>query len=219
MLVEKHKDISNTYNDTIYNQCLLLIDKEVQKILGKRINIYGLLLPNDGAISICLYANEQNYNLAHLKDFIDKNESWLVGQQKDACITIHSIENNLGKVYFIDAPGGTGKTFLITILLAKVRYGKKIALAVASSGIAATLRDGGRTAHSTFKLPLNLIHIDDPICNIRKGSDSVKVIQDCALVVWDVCTMSPKAGFKALDRTLRDLRDKDKIMGGLTVVL
>jgi len=46
------------------------------------------------------------------------------------------------------------KTFLINLLLAKVRYGGKIALAVASSGIAATLLVGARTAHYTFKLPL-----------------------------------------------------------------
>ena len=51
--------------------------------------------------------------------------------------------------YFLDVLGGTGKTFLINLLLAKVTFDKKIALAVASSGIAATLLEGGRTAHST----------------------------------------------------------------------
>jgi len=65
-----------------------------------------------------------------------------------------SINNNEGKILFLDAPGGIGKHFLINLLLAKVRYGGKIALAVASSGIAATLLVGARTAHYTFKLPL-----------------------------------------------------------------
>ena len=58
--------------------------------------------------------------------------------------------------YFLDAPGGTGKTFLINLLLAKVRFDKKNALAVASSGIAATHLEGGRTAHSTLKLPMEI---------------------------------------------------------------
>ena len=38
--------------------------------------------------------------------------------------------------------------------LAKFRYQKNIALAIASSGIAATPLDGGRTAHSALKLTL-----------------------------------------------------------------
>ena len=44
-------------------------------------------------------------------------------------------------------------SFVGNAVLAKVRSSGKIALAVASSGIASTLLDGGRTAHSRFKLP------------------------------------------------------------------
>ncbi|GBO00996.1 hypothetical protein AVEN_106799-1 [Araneus ventricosus] len=51
------------------------------------------------------------------------------------------------------------------------RYDQKngIALAVASSGIAATLLDGGRTAHSAFKLPLNIQNNPDAVCNIKNN--------------------------------------------------
>ena len=56
-----------------------------------------------------------------------------------------------GGFFFLDAPGGTGKTFLISLILAEIRSNNGIALAVASSGIAATLLDGGRTAHSALK--------------------------------------------------------------------
>jgi len=56
---------------------------------------------------------------------------------------------------------------LINLLLAKVRHGGKIALAIASSGVAATLR--GRTAHSTFKLPLKYDSDDaTSVCNVSK---------------------------------------------------
>ena len=40
--------------------------------------------------------------------------------------------------------------------MATIRLQKGTALALASSGIAATLLDGGQTAHSTLKLPLNM---------------------------------------------------------------
>jgi PIF1-like helicase len=69
---------------------------------------------------------------------------------------IEAIENDNGKVFFIDGPGGTEKTFVYNTLLSYVRSTGNIALAVASSGIAALLLDGGRTAHSRFKIPLNI---------------------------------------------------------------
>ena len=78
--------------------------------------------------------------------------------------------NKRGGIIFLDAPGGTGKTFLLNLILARIRMENKIALAVASSGIAATLLDGGRTAHSTLKLPLNVHQLEMPTCNIGKNS-------------------------------------------------
>ena len=40
---------------------------------------------------------------------------------------------------FLDAPGGTGKTFLINLVVKKLIIEKKIVIATATSGIAATL--------------------------------------------------------------------------------
>ena len=53
----------------------------------------------------------------------------------------------------MDGPGGTCKTFLHDLLLADVRSGGDVALAVASSGLAALLLTGGRTAYSRFSIP------------------------------------------------------------------
>lgn len=46
---------------------------------------------------------------------------------------------------------------------------KHIALAVASSGIAATLLSGGHTAHSYFKLPWDLSKKEKAACNINSS--------------------------------------------------
>ena len=54
-------------------------------------------------------------------------------------------------VFYSDGPAGSGKTFLYLKLLRKVRSTGRIAIAVAMSGIAAQLLEGGRTAHSRFK--------------------------------------------------------------------
>lgn len=76
------------------------------------------------------------------------------------------MENDKGVTFFIDAPGGTSKTFLINLLLPKFCKKKNIALAVTWSGIAATFLDGERTAHFMFCLPLDLTRRKNPLCNI-----------------------------------------------------
>lgn len=119
----------------------------------------------------------------------------------------------------MDAPGGTGKTFVIKLLLAKLRQKRKIALAVASSGIAATLLPGGRTAHSTFKLPMDISHSDTPICNIIKNSEKADLFKRCELIVWDECTMAHRGALEALDRALKDIRSCQEYMGGITLLL
>lgn len=103
--------------------------------------------------------------------------------------------------------------------MARIRKDRGIALAVASSGIAATLLEGGKTAHSAFKLPLNLIRVETPMCNISKQSNMAQVLKECKLIVWDECTMAHKSGFEALSRTLKDIRGNNKLMGGVTVML
>lgn len=113
---------------------------------------------------------------------------------------MHSIKSDSGKKFFLNAPAGTGKTFIINSLLTKVRSNRRIALTVASSGIAATLLEGGRTAHSAFKIPLDLINKETPMCNIPKQSHIAKVLRNCKFIVWDERTMAHKRGFEALDR-------------------
>jgi hypothetical protein len=58
------------------------------------------------------------------------------------------------RAFFVDGLGGTGKTFLYSYLLSTVRAQGRVAVTVASSGIATLLLDGGYTAHSRFKIPV-----------------------------------------------------------------
>jgi hypothetical protein len=104
------------------------------------------------------------------------------------------------------------------LLLTKVRSKRKIAIGVASSGIAATLLEGGKTAHAAFKLPLNLNRAETAVCNISNQSTIAQVLRDCTHIAWDECTMSHKAGLEALSRTLKDIRGNGGLMGGVTVL-
>ena len=96
---------------------------------------------------------ETSYNRAQLAHFVDDNEPKLTPDQRAAYATVmNTINRGQGGIVFIDAPGGTGKTFLLNLILASIRARGDVALATASSRIAATLLQGGRTIHSTFKI-------------------------------------------------------------------
>lgn len=74
------------------------------------------------------------------------------------------IDCDLRRILFLDAPGGTGKTYLTKIILAQnIRNEGKIALAVASSGFAATLLPSGKTAHTMHKIPIDLDRTETPV--------------------------------------------------------
>jgi hypothetical protein len=58
------------------------------------------------------------------------------------------------KFFFVDGPGGTSKTLLYKALLARVQSKGLIAIATATSGIAASILPRGRTARLKFQLKL-----------------------------------------------------------------
>jgi hypothetical protein len=113
---------------------------------------------------------ETSYDSEEMWQCVDQYEPLLTPDQYNVYKSVlRTTENRNGGLIFLNAPGGTGKTFLINLLLAKIRQTGKIALAVAASGIAATHLTGGRTAHSAFKLPLNLAHCETPTCNMKRA--------------------------------------------------
>ena len=67
-----------------------------------------------------------------------------------------SVDTEDGGLFFVDGPGGTGKTYLYRALVATIRSQKKITLATTTSSVAASIMPGGRTAHSRFKIPLTI---------------------------------------------------------------
>ncbi|XP_066451124.1 uncharacterized protein [Eleutherodactylus coqui] len=200
---------------------LILLEDIILSLGGRTLQEYSLpeAIRTDDILENREYLKQINYDVAILKDTVAKHEACLTDDQKTVYHKVlQSVGSNSNKVFFLDASGGTGKTYLINLLLAKVRSTKNIAIAGASSGIAATLLQGGKTSHITFKLPLHLNRVEAPVCSISKQSDLASVLQDCKLIVWDECTMSHKAGIEAVDRTLRDLRNSSKLMGGVTVL-
>jgi len=205
----------------IFNEALIDLDNRVQTMGGQGIATFGLPPPEQATNNLTgEYMREISYNTEEMRAFVSDNEHRLNEDQMQAYnAVISSIEGVRGGLFFLHATGGTGKTFIINLLRAKLRQSKQVALAVASSGISATLLTGGRTAHSSFKLPLDLSKKEQATCNISRGSMKGKLLSECKLIIWDEATMSHKGAFEALDRVLQDIRHNTRLMGGVTVLL
>jgi hypothetical protein len=218
----QNPSLNITYSDALFNETLLILEDKVLAMNANMLALYGLPTPIRGQAETMSkdMLHEMAYDVQSLAAYVVNNEPKLTPDQRAAYMTITGmLTSKQGGVIFLDAPGGTGKTFLLNLLLAFVRKDKLIALAVASSGIAATLLAGGRTAHSAFKLPLNLAHVDTATCNISKDVGQAHVLKECKLIVWDEVTMSHCNALHALDKTLQDLRGNTSLMGGVIVVL
>jgi hypothetical protein len=83
--------------------------------------------------------------------------------------------NRNGRVFFVDSPVGTSKTFLYMCLIATVHSEGLIVVATATSGIAALIMPGSHTAHSIFKIPIKIS--DGSICKFSKQSDMADLLR------------------------------------------
>ncbi|KAL9411119.1 hypothetical protein AB3S75_044830 [Citrus x aurantiifolia] len=195
--------------------------------MGKSLrDIDGMPLPNSSLIRDSgnrLVNEELDYDRDQLKKLHEKSFAALNACQKSAYEAImRSVENEEGRLFFINGHGGTGKTFLWNTIIAKLRSHSKIVLPVATSGIAALLLPNGRTAHSRFHIPLDVTA--ESTCEIRQGTLLAGLLMKTSLIIWDEAPMAHKFCFEALDRTLRDIlrtryeNSSIKPFGGLTIV-
>ncbi|KAG2868807.1 hypothetical protein PC113_g683 [Phytophthora cactorum] len=162
----------------------------------------------------------EGHNHDILQETVDQEHLLNDEQRSVYSAIINAVDNPTpgNTLFFIDGPGGTGKSTLLKHILAKLRLSGKIALAVALSGIASLLFMGGRTAHSTFKISLKLN--DTSTCSIYKQSHLKGLIQKASLVIWDEAPMTHRHAFEAVDRSLRNLMDNDdEPFGGKVFVL
>ncbi|PKA51251.1 ATP-dependent DNA helicase PIF1 [Apostasia shenzhenica] len=195
--------ISNS--DDIYDATISSIDSFLQGI-GK--NILNYITWKEVEDELSIQPSMEEINLV----------SMLNSEQRSIYDTIiQSIDSKEVAAFFIDGPGGTGKTFLYKALLAYVRSRKEIALATATSGVAASILPGGRTAHSRFKISLSIN--DASTCNISKQSGTAELLRQSKLIIWDEVTMARKYYVEALHKTLQDIMECDMIFGGKTIIL
>ncbi|CDF36554.1 unnamed protein product [Chondrus crispus] len=151
--------------------------------------------------------------------------SYVLGEVQEALQTVRSSSAVAGpsmptqssRLFFLDAPGGTGKTFVLSAIQDFLRSRPKQVIAVATSAVAAVLLDGGRTAHSVFKIPIPVSA--ESTCNFSTNSDTGRTLQQVDLIIWDEIVMCYRNCIETVDRSLRDLMQTDRPFGGKFLVL
>ena len=168
-----------------------------------------------------LIREELDFDVNQMKKLVKEREAMFTPGQQDAFTTIfEAVKHSQPLCLFLDARGGCGKTFTLNTLLAAVRSlepGGCVALAMATTGIAANLLLLGRTFHSRMKAPLT--PAADSMLNIQGQSTLTKLLRQAKILLIDEATMLHRYQLEAMDRTLRDVLDDERPFAGKVLVL
>ncbi|KAL6183772.1 hypothetical protein ACLB2K_045183 [Fragaria x ananassa] len=208
-----------TSSDDIANRNRLLQDlNRILQQFGKNIRDYDLpQLTGELEDNIGMPRCIEDELFIHVPqediDAIDR----LNNDQMVAFNTIMSVvDGKESALFFVDGPGGTGKTYLYRALLANLRRMNHIVLTTASSGIAANILPGGKTAHSRFKIPLKVL--PSSMCSIGKQSALAQLVRQSTAVIWDEAPMTNRDVFELVDRTFQDIMDVELPFGGKIMI-
>jgi hypothetical protein len=218
--IRTHSDIEEPTDEHVEDYGLYLIDKLLSHT-GRSLAEWQLMprstMDWSALIHNQLVHDEDIYDPIYMAQKALECIANLNPDQRSAFDRITSaVIDNTGGIFFLHGPGGTGKTYVYNTLCYHLRSLQKRVLCVASSGIAALLLQGGRTAHSTFKIPIPC-H-ESSVCNINKDSNLAQRIRDTDLIIWDEAPMQHRHNMEAVDRTFKDLCNSDRPFGGCTIV-
>ncbi|KHN75171.1 ATP-dependent DNA helicase pfh1, partial [Toxocara canis] len=183
--------------------------QRILKAVGQDLNAYGIPFEER--------AQEIESDLAHMDDvegFEERHvvermyEELNVGQRTAVDRVLHAVQDSTAasgahRCFFLQGAGGTGKTYLYNLIIRILRLRSSATIAVAFTGIAATLLIGGTAVHSRFRLPLHLYN--DSVSTMKANSEEANAIRNCPLIVWDEACTQKRYALEAVERLLRDI--------------
>ena len=201
------------------------IDESLRFTHGTSVNSYGISLveglphldiPGEDPITVNMEAEASKF---------DEMYTMLNDEQR---LIVDTIIHEIGqygatactdrpRAFFIDAPGGTGKTFVFNTLIAKaLADGHKVA-SCAWTGIASNLLRFGQTCHSLFKLPVPIL--ETSTSPIRPGDAQARLLAERSIIFIDEASMIPKHALSAIDILLRDITGQEGVPFGGKLLL
>ena len=191
-------------------QCTLWALEAYCNELGRTLHEFGFQLPE-----VQMLINyPENYHELHCHNR-DVAYSRFSNEQHAAAAQIYqAIAAGHGGIFYIQASGGCGKTFWANGVCAALRAEGIVPVVVAASALAATILNGGRTAHSVFGIP---IHVDESSWCMSEPAARSDVVNS-PVVFWDECSMVHVDVANCVNRSLRDWMGNTALFGGKVVV-
>jgi hypothetical protein len=212
--------IPNPTLDEAFDYGLYLLQKILSRFGKSLSNFVGMpaIVGDWGVIATNPLLQQQlSYDQEELAGFVAQHLQMFNLEQRavyDAVMA--SVDGSLGKRIFLHSAGGGGKTFVCNTVAAAVRSRGRVALCVASSGIAALLLEGGRTSHSRFHIPIAVN--ESSFCDIKKNTHLHELLMQTDVIIWDEVPMQHRHCIEAVDRTLRDILSTNAPFGGITLL-
>lgn len=178
--------------------------------MGRSLDSYGFTLPDTPMIVRDPASRDVDYCLKRDTAFAKFSDE----QRAAAGMILEAVESGRGGIFFIQASGGCGKSFWANGVSAALRVAGHSPVVVAASGLAATVLDGGRTAHSAFGIP---IEVDENSWCSCQGADKLAIMSSAA-VFWDECSMVHVHVADCVNRSVQDWLKNPKLFGGKVVV-
>ena len=139
--------------------------------------------------------------LEHLETQYENN----IDQKRLFDTIISAVDLGKKDFFFIDGPGGTGKTTVIKKIVTKLRAEGKIVQICASTTLAATLYENAMTAHSLFKFPVeddDQKDSEERTCCKLENTERLELLQNTHVIIWDEFVSNNKDLFEAVQREL-----------------
>lgn len=147
--------------------------------------------------------------LVQIQNTTNTDSAAAVIEQVSSASSSYSSNNSLATApnnVFIDAPGGTGKTFVLNTFISFLIAYRIPFVATAFSGVAARLLKCGRTTHSTFKMPVHESGGDKIEIKMSPISLAGRRLRDCQVVIIDEAPMMKAEQLNAIHRLLLRLK-------------
>ncbi len=155
------------------------VDHDIDKILHENSSscaAIGLPSPQGGFI------NNQPSSLEPAPTFDDQtNEQHHLLENILQSILSSAGEESVPKLHYVDAPGGSGKTYVFNKLSSYLKHQNMKVACAAWAGIANTLMVDGCTVHKLFKLPVPVV--ENSTCRVSPSSEHANLFREIKLII------------------------------------
>ena len=201
----------------VENRVLLSIEQALEGMNSSLRNFPNMPLPHNDSQQLNLY---HHYDIAEQEEVVAIQQPKLNREQtniyNEVLAALDDTSANNPRMFVINSPGGCGKTYLFSTILAAARAKGIVAVAVAPTGLAAENLEGGRTAHSFFKIPIPICTTS--VCNIKAQSMHADLIRSVKLIVWDEVMATHRYILECVDRSMQDIRQSQLPFGNCVIL-